>query len=271
LLSLETQQDSRRPSSVDAYPTQPDIIGYPGGNQHREMASQYPFQHLKIAAVLDRLHDAAKADKWKLARRATRFLWFFLNPRETDNRLMHVLFHDVYIPVSREQGALLYLIVRAINARRVVEFGSSFGISTIYLTTAVMDNMQSNPGTFGQVIGSELEPHKHAVATQNLEVAGLSDIAKILLGDAMERFQTVEAPVDLVLLDGWKELYLPVVKLLKPKLRPGAVVMSDNIFTFKRALRPFLEYMQSGKNGFVSSTLRISDGFEFSVFQGPGE
>jgi predicted O-methyltransferase YrrM len=71
--------------------------------------------------------------------------------------------------------------------------------------------------------------------------------------------------VDLVLLDGWKELYLPVVKLLKPKLRPGAVVMSDNIFTFKRALRPFLEYMQSGKNGFVSTTLKISDGFEFSV------
>ena len=59
---------------------------------------------------------------------------------------MHVLFHDVYIPVSREQGALLYLIVRAIYARRVVEFGSSFGISTIYLTTAVMDNLQSNPG-----------------------------------------------------------------------------------------------------------------------------
>ena len=110
------------------------------------------------------------------------------------------MFHDVYIPVSREQGALLYLIVRAINARRVVEFGSSFGISTIYLATAVMDNIQSYPGTFGQVIGSELEPHKHAVATQNLEAAGLSDIAKILLGDAMERFQTVEAPVDLVLL-----------------------------------------------------------------------
>ena len=117
----------------------------------------------------------------------------------------------MYIPVSREQGALLYLIVRAINARRVVEFGSSFGISTIYLTTAVMDNMQSNPGTFGQVIGSELEPHKHAVATQNLEAAGLSDIAKILLGDAMERFQTVEAPEGLGAA-GWLEGALPACR-----------------------------------------------------------
>jgi predicted O-methyltransferase YrrM len=235
------------------------------------MESRYPFQHPKIAAVLDRLHDEAKADKWKLARRAPRFLWFFLSPREMDQRQMHELFHDIYIPISKQQGALLYLIARSIQARRVVEFGSSFGISTLYLATAVMDNIQTNPGTVGQVIGSELEPHKHVVAAQNLEAAGLSDIANIILGDAMETFQSVEVPVDLVLLDGWKELYLPVVKLLKPKLRPGAIVMSDNIFTFKRALRPFLEYMQSGKNGFVSSTLRISDGFEFSVFQGPGE
>jgi predicted O-methyltransferase YrrM len=230
---------------------------------------RYPFQHPKIAGVLDRLHDAAKADKWKLARRAPRFLWAFLYKREVDEGLMHALFHDVYIPISKQQGALLYLIGRATQARHVVEFGSSFGISTIYLATAVLDNLHSNPGTGGQVIGSELEPQKHAVATQNLEAAGVSDIAKILFGDAMETFQVVEGPVDLVLLDGWKELYLPVVKLLKPKLRPGAVVMSDNIFTFKRALKPFLEYMQSGRNGFVSTTLRISDGFEFSVFQGP--
>ena len=233
--------------------------------------SRFPFQHPKIAAVLERLHDAAKTDKWKLARRAPRFLWFFLNPREMNQRLMHELFHDVYIPVSREQGALLYLIGRAIQARRVVEFGSSFGISTIYLATAVLDNLNSNPSAVGQVIGSELEPHKHALATQNLEAAGLTAIAKILLGDAKETFQTVEAPIDLVLLDGWKELYLPVVKLLKPKLRHGAVVMADNIFTFKRALRPFVEYMQSGTNGFVSTTLKISDGFEFSVFQNPAE
>jgi predicted O-methyltransferase YrrM len=235
------------------------------------MGSHFPFQHPKIAAVLERLHDAAKADKWKLARRAPRYLWAFLNKREMDKSLMHVLFHDVYIPISREQGALLYLIGRAIQARRIVEFGSSFGISTIYLATAVLDNLHSRPGAEGQVIGSEMEPHKHAVATQNLVAAGLSDIAKILPGDALETFQTVEAPVDLVLLDGWKELYLPVVKLLKPKLRPGAVVMSDNIFTFKRALAPFIEYMQSGTNGFVSTTLKISDGFEFSVFQRPAE
>jgi predicted O-methyltransferase YrrM len=74
--------------------------------------------------------------------------------------------------------------------------------------------------------------------------------------------------VDLVLLDGWKDLYLPVLKLLAPRLRRGAVVLADNIFTFKKALRPYVEYVQSGANGFESTTLRISDGFEFSVYVG---
>jgi len=78
----------------------------------------------------------------------------------------------------------------------------------------------------------------------------------------------VEAPVDMVLLDGWKDTYLPVLKVLQPKLRPRAVVLADNIFTFKRALRPYVDYVQSGTNGFVSSTLDIADGFELSIFTG---
>jgi predicted O-methyltransferase YrrM len=72
----------------------------------------------------------------------------------------------------------------------------------------------------------------------------------------------------MVLLDGWKDLYLPILEILKPKLRPRAVVLADNIYTFKKALRPYVEYVQDPKNGFASSTLQISDGFEMSVFLG---
>jgi predicted O-methyltransferase YrrM len=72
----------------------------------------------------------------------------------------------------------------------------------------------------------------------------------------------------MVLLDGWKDTYLPVLKVVQPKLRRRAVVLADNIFTFKKALRPYVEYVQSEHNGFVSSTLDISDGFELSVFMG---
>jgi predicted O-methyltransferase YrrM len=122
----------------------------------------------------------------------------------------------------------------------------------------------------GEVLGSELEPAKHEQALRNIEEAGLSSYAKILLGDAQQTFQSIPAPIDLVLLDGWKSLYIPIIELLKPKLREGAIVLSDNIFTFKKTLRPFVEHMQSGRNGFLSTTLRISDGFEFSVFASVG-
>jgi predicted O-methyltransferase YrrM len=84
----------------------------------------------------------------------------------------------------------------------------------------------------------------------------------------MQTLADVEAPIDMVLLDGWKDGYLPILKLLKPKLRPRAIVLADNIFTFKKALRPYVEYVQKEGNGFVSSTLHISDGFEMSVFTG---
>jgi predicted O-methyltransferase YrrM len=157
---------------------------------------------------------------------------------------------------------MLYLIARSIDARRIVEFGTSFGISTLYLASAAKDNGG------GVVIGSELEPSKHAKANEHLREAGLERFADVRLGDAVETLASVEAPVDMVLLDGWKDGYLPVLKVLQPKLRPRAVVLADNIFTFKKALRPYVDYMQSGTNGFVSSTLDISDGFELSVFTG---
>ncbi|MGD0956117.1 MAG: class I SAM-dependent methyltransferase [Candidatus Acidiferrales bacterium] len=235
------------------------------------MTSRFPFQHPEIEALLVRLHEASRGDKWRLAPRIPRYLWASLRDRLGEGSRQHQIFRDVYSAVTEERGALLYLVGRAIQARRVVEFGSSFGVSTIYLATAVRDNLDSNPCSVAEVTGSEMEPHKCKEATKNLQAAGLSDIARILPGDALETLRAVEAPVDLVFLDGRKDLYLPVLKLLKPKLRPGAVILSDNIYSFKRQVAPFVEYVQSGTNGFASSTVNISDGIEFSVFQRSGD
>lgn len=221
--------------------------------------------------MLERQHAASRADAWKLIPRLPRYLWASLRGEKTNRDVQHRVFYDVYSAVTRERGTLLYLIGRAIQARRVVEFGSSFGISTIYLATAVLDNWGRDSNPAAQVIGSEMEPHKQAEAAKNLQAAGLSGIARIRPGDALETLATVEAPVDLVFLDGRKDLYLPVLKILKPKLRIGAVILSDNIFTFKKEVSPFLDYVQSGENGFTSSSLGISDGVEFSIFQKSGE
>jgi predicted O-methyltransferase YrrM len=234
------------------------------------MKIRFPFHHPEIEAVLARQHEAAASDLWRLIPRLPQYFWAKLTNRLADHTIRHRTFSNVYSAVTPERGAILYLIARSIQAKRVVEFGSSFGISTIYLATAVRDNVPAAPPSELQVIGSEMEPQKIAQATKNIDAAGLSRLVKILPGDALQTLQTVEPPIDLVFLDGRKDLYLPVLKLLKPKLRPGAVVLSDNIDSFKKEVAPFVEYVQSGINGFASCTINVSDGIEFSVFQRDG-
>ncbi|HTX15379.1 MAG TPA: class I SAM-dependent methyltransferase [Candidatus Baltobacteraceae bacterium] len=231
------------------------------------MTSRFPFNHPEIEAVLARLHKASRRDKWALAPNIPRYFWASFRDRLKQGSGQHPMFRNVYSAVTEERGALLYLVARAIRAMRVVEFGSSFGISAIYLATAVRDNAATESNLAAWVVGSEMEPGKCEQATGNLSAAGLAGIATILPGDALETLRAVEAPVDLVFLDGRKDLYLPVLKILKPKLREGAVILSDNIHSFKRDVAPFLAYVQSGTNGFASSTVNISDGMEFSVFQ----
>jgi len=212
----------------------------------------------KVANVLDRLHRAARRDWLFFARHIPLMARLILSKDAAPSAEQAKLLKDVYIPISQAQGRFLYLVARSIGARRMVEFGTSFGVSTIYAAAAARDNG-------GRVIGTELEPGKHAAAKANLAKAGLADFVDVRLGDAMETLRDVEGPIDLLLLDGWKELYLPVLRMLEPKLRPGAVVLADNIKTFRRALAGYVDYMQCGRNGFRSVTLPLKDGFEYSV------
>ncbi|AKT36394.1 O-methyltransferase [Chondromyces crocatus] len=233
---------------------------------HPSPLSRSTLHRPEVRALLDRLHADARRDVFRFAKKIPTVATSLLQGK----RLSEIVaekgtMKDVYISVSREQGELLYLVARSIGARRIVEFGTSFGISTIYLAAAVKDNGG------GVVVGTELDESKHRVATQHLAEAGLGEFADVRLGDALETLRDVPTPVDLVLLDGWKDLYMPVLDLLKPKLRRGAVVLGDNIHTFKKALAPFVERMQSGRDGFVSTTLSLADGFEFAYYEGDGE
>lgn len=216
-----------------------------------------------VKGVLDRLHAEARGDRWRFLGLAPRILAGVIARRDFWSEVMTpASMKGCYIPVSREQGELLYLTARAIGARHVVEFGTSFGISTVYLAAAVRDNGG------GLVVGSEIEPAKHRQAEANLAEAGLAEVSDVRLGDALESLRDLPEPIDLMLLDGWKDLYLPVLELVMPRLRPGAVVFADNIFTFRKSLRPYVERMQSGHHGFISTTLHVADGFEYSVYLG---
>ena len=213
----------------------------------------------RVRSTLERLHDAARGDLFRMVGRLPSLVAMLLGRKAPEPAEMSRRMKDVYIPLSKPQGKFFYLVARSLAARQIVEFGTSFGISTIYAAAAARDNGN------GRVIGSELEPGKHKQAVANLDAAGLAGHAEVRLGDAFQTLRNLAPPIDLVLLDGWKELYLPMIELLAPKLRPGAVVLADNVRTFKRSLAPYLAYVQSGKSGFQSVTLPFPSGFEFSV------
>ena len=212
--------------------------------------------------VLDRLHGAARSDRIRFLSFIPRLVSGFVRRKTFSEIMTPESMKDCYISISREQGQFLYITVRALQAKNAVEFGTSFGISTIYLAAALRDNGE------GVVIGTEIEPSKCPQAQLNLREAGLEAYSEIRPGDALETLKKVPEPVDFVLLDGWKDLYLPLLKLLKPRLRKGAVILADNIFTFRKGLRPYVEYVQSGENGFTSTTLAMGEGFEYSIYLG---
>lgn len=130
---------------------------------------------------------------------------------------------DFPLAVSRETGALLYMLARGCGARTIVEFGTSFGISTLHLAAALRDNGG------GRLITTEFEPSKAARARANLTAGGLIDLVEIREGDALQTLR-VDLPdtIDLLLLDGAKALYPEILDLVEGRLRPGAFVVADN-------------------------------------------
>ena len=132
----------------------------------------------KVAALLARLHAAARGDIWHFLRAAPGMAGAWLRGRRPFEALEPHL-KEAFIPVEPAAGRLLYVVARAFGARRIVEFGTSFGISTIYLAAALRDNGG------GQVIGTELEPSKRERALAHLAEADLASLADVRLGNAL--------------------------------------------------------------------------------------
>jgi predicted O-methyltransferase YrrM len=130
---------------------------------------------------------------------------------------------DVPIAVSRETGTLLYMLARGAKARTIVEFGTSFGISTLYLAAALRDNGG------GRLITTEFEASKVARARENLTAGGLTDLVEFREGDALQTLKAgLPETIDLVLLDGAKALYPEILTLVEHRLQPGAFVVADD-------------------------------------------
>lgn len=163
---------------------------------------------------------------------------------------------EVYMPISAQGGRLLYNLVRAVRPATVIEFGTSFGISTLHLAAAVRDN------GLGRVISTELSAAKAAAARRTFAETGLDDLITVLEGDARDTLATVDGSADFVLLDGWKDLCLPVLRLLEPRLAPGTLVIADDVDLAD--LAPYLDYVRDSRNGYQSVTFPVEDGMEIS-------
>jgi predicted O-methyltransferase YrrM len=229
------------------------------GSTDQTSSSGYSLNDPRVSAVLDRLHRRARGDYIRFPGFGVSVLMDRILGRHPTAAQQATRMKNIFVCLSRDQGRFAYLVARSIEAKRIVEFGTSFGVSTIYFAAAVKDNGG------GIVIGSEIEEAKARQANEHLKEAGLDDYVDIRIGDAQQTLADPGGVVDMVLMDGWKDLYLPLIKILTPRLRPGAVVLSDNIHTFKRALAPYVAHMEDPANGFSSITLPISDGMQYSV------
>src|SRR5689334_16056743 len=181
-------------------------------------------QEPRVRRVLDGMHaESARVDPPLLAK---------AKGKSQEER--SALLGNAFIPVDPQAGRLLYTIARGCAPGTFVEFGTSFGISTIYLAAAVRDRGA------GRVVTTELHAGKANRAREHIREAGLLDLVDLRVGDALETLKDLSRDVSLVFLDGWKNLYLPCLKLLEPKLVPGALVLADDIDLFPHPLQPYL-------------------------------
>jgi predicted O-methyltransferase YrrM len=173
---------------------------------------------------------------------------------KADYRHLYAALKDYALPVSRDTGRLLYMLARTTAARTIVEFGTSFGVSTLHLAAALRDNGG------GRLITSEFEPSKAARARDNLAAGGLADLVEIREGDALDTLASdLPDTIDLLLLDGAKSLYRDVLGLVESRLRTGAVIIADNV----DHCPDYLEYVSDQDNGYLS--MPFTDEVEFTI------
>jgi predicted O-methyltransferase YrrM len=212
-----------------------------------------------VADVLDRLHHEAEAADAPIiqafANEGASHEQMLTQVFESETKDLKGFYHgfaENFLNVSPQFGQFLYMCARACKAKLIVEFGSSMGISTIYMAAALRDMGG------GHLIGTELEPTKAERARANIADAGLAALVDLRVGDARETLKPgVGGDIDLLMLDGAFSLYLPVLKLLEPHLKDGAIIIGENAF---EQADGYPDYVRNPQNGYRSQPLPFEPG-----------
>ena len=217
-----------------------------------------------IDPLLDRLYaqnasqDEALGSYFSARAQEESFNW-----NEFDARTNQFL-SDKLVALDRAKAELCYHLCRALRARRVVEAGTSFGVSTLFLAAAVRDNVRDDGGS-GVVIATEYEPAKAAAARDHFAEAGLSEWIDLREGDLRKTLVDVGGPVDFMLVDIWTPMARPALELVAPSLRAGAIVICDNTAQFRDAYRDYFDFVNDPANRLQTMTLPFDGGLELTV------
>jgi predicted O-methyltransferase YrrM len=211
----------------------------------------------RLKELLDGLHAKSDGQIAELER-----FWAGQAVRPSTEDAIKAFRSDKLVALDRDKAELCYQLCRAIDARRIVEIGTSFGISTLYLAAAVRDNIRASGGT-GIVIGTEYEPAKANAARAHFGQAGLGDLIDLREGDLRETLRGIEGGVDFTLVDIWIPMARPALELVTPHLRRGAIVICDNTARFRTEYSDYFAFLES--SGFRTMTLPFDGGLELSI------
>ncbi|MBU2020079.1 MAG: class I SAM-dependent methyltransferase [Bacteroidetes bacterium] len=185
---------------------------------------------IQVETLLSHLFAEAKKDRFKVLKGFAKSVLKGIQPAD---------FKEAYLSISKEQGEDLKELIVANKLRNIVEFGTSFGISTLYLAQGAAE-------TNGHVISTELIESKALAARENFKKAGLNDRIEVRIGDAMETLENHKESIDLLLLDGWKDLYLPLFQMLELNFHGKTQIYVDNADMSET--KAFLEVIRRNTN-----------------------
>lgn len=135
--------------------------------------------------------------------------------------------------VAPAEGEYLAGLVRNLEAKKVLEIGTSNGYSGIWLAMAVRE-------TGGKLITLEVDKARYDLAQNNFQATGLADVIDSRLTDALIEIQTLQGPFDLVFIDAWKPDYIRYFKAVFPKVRSGGVIAAHNVDSHPQSMQDFL-------------------------------
>lgn len=161
--------------------------------------------------------------------------------------------------VGPDTGRLLNVLSGSLKAPTILEIGTSFGYSGIWLAEGARSSG-------GRVITMEVHGYKSEFARDMAEKAGLAELIDFRVGDAVEMIGDLPGGIDLVLLDLWKDLYAPCLHAFLPKLSNGAIVVADNVGPGQENTQAYVEAV-SAVPAMASVTLPVGQGVEISRYR----